>query len=246
MHTTTVLAAATLALCLSALTQAAVTDSLSSQGYATDPTGSPIDANTETRGDEQLQEVLGTVVLAIFPTVLAAVPEPPINMAMGIKPLAGGPELKLRVTDSSPVWEVREGGALTYQNFSFSLPPGSYEVVSLEVEANSLSDAPFSLFTMNPRFAVPVGSCVYVGRICLGYMRLPPGSLEQAQAVVQQTSKERNQTLIMTYLQKGALVTTVFMIDMPGDTDDSEALKGSARILAQAREKNCVVELAAF
>lgn len=196
---------------------------------------------------EQPQDVLGSITLGFAPTVLASLPEPPIDLTMVIRPLAGGSKLKFKVTDPSPQWEVEKTDvAVTFQNFSFSLRPGSYEIVFLEVEAQSLSDAPFSLVTGGPRFTVPEGNCVYVGQITFAYMRLPPGSRDQAVAVVQKMAKKQGKPFVLLYLTKGALVGVSTAVDTPSDIEERKALNGSKRIFAQAREKNCAVQLAKF
>ena len=75
------------------------------------------------------QEVLGTLSIGFVPTVLASLPEPPINLTIHIKRIIDGSEFKFKISDPAPQWEEEENKfAVSHQNFSFSLRPGSYEI----------------------------------------------------------------------------------------------------------------------
>lgn len=196
---------------------------------------------------EQPQEVLGSVVLGFAPTVLATLPEPPVSLTVVIRSIAGGSEFKFKITDPSPEWIVeRDKVAASHQNFAFSLRPGSYKIVALEVEAQSLSDSSFSLLTGGPHFAVPEGNCVYIGRLAFIYVRLPPGSSAQAAAVVGTMAKERGKPIVFSYLTKGALVGASTAIDIPGEAEARQGPAGSRHEFERARDKNCAIQLAKF
>jgi hypothetical protein len=201
----------------------------------------------ERQRGKQLQEVLGSVVLGFAPTVLATMPEPPVSLTVVIKSMAGGSEFKFKITDPSPVWKVeKDKVAASHQDFTFSLKPGSYEIVALEVEAQSLSESRFSLATTGPQFYVPEGNCVHIGRIAFIYTRLPPRSLAQAKAVVGTMAKERGKPIMFLYLKKGALVGASTAVDIP---DKAEARQGSAssrHAFERARDRNCAIQLAKF
>jgi len=169
---------------------------------------------------EQPQEVLGSVVLGFVPTALAAMPQPPVNLTVVIQPMAGGSELRFKITDPSPQWKVeKDKVAASRQDFTLSLKPGSYKIVALEVESQSLSDSRVSLVTGGPHFAVPEENCVHIGRIAFFYARLPPGSLAQAQAVSKEMAKEQGKPLLLVYLMKGALVGVSAAVDIPGEDE---------------------------
>ena len=196
---------------------------------------------------EEPREVLGSVVFGIVPTILATMPEPPINLTMVIKSMAGGSEFKFNIRAPSPEWTVEKGKvALSDHDFAFSLKPGDYEIVELAVEAQSLSDSRFSLATGGPRFTVPEGNCVYVGRITFIYMRLPPGSLAQAQAAVKMMVAERGEPMMLYYFTKGALVPASTAVDIPGEAGARQGSAGSRHAFERARDRNCAVQLAKF
>lgn len=93
------------------------------------------------------QEVLGTMIIGFSPTVLASMPEPPIDLTLHIRALTGGSDLKLDIADGKAIWEMVPAGpkgvGVSYQNFRLMLPPGDYLMAGLDVRAKSLSDKPF-------------------------------------------------------------------------------------------------------
>jgi hypothetical protein len=201
----------------------------------------------EQQPKEQPQEVLGSFVLGFAPSVGANSPEPPINSTLIIRSIASGSDFKLEVTDRSMQWKEEKEKVITSdQNFTLSLRPGSYEIVGLDVKAESLSDLPFSLVTGGPRFSVPEGNCVYIGRIAYFYMRLPPGSFAEAKAAVGKMAKDRDKPILFLYLTKGALVNATASIDIPDGAETRPGSTASKRAYTQAREKNCAVHLAKF
>ena len=134
---------------------------------------------------QQPQEVLGTMVVAFIPTALASLPEPPFDLTLFIKSLAGGYDIKYHIADDTQIWELITeapsiSGGASYQNFRLMLPSGDYSMEGLGIQAKSLSDKPFFLVSGGQNFTVPKGNCVYIGRIGVLYSRLPPGSLDQA------------------------------------------------------------------
>ena len=189
------------------------------------------------------KEVIGTVSIGFVPTDLATVPKPPVNLSVIIKNFKDGSELKFNISDSSPQWEVKKNEyAASHQNFNFYLRPGNYEIIALELEAGSLSISDFSLVTAGPRFTVPEGNCVYIGRITLMYMRLPPGSHAQTMSLVKTMAKDLEQGFFTTYLTKGSLINTSHAVDIPAQQSHASGYQA----FTQAREKNCAINLAIF
>jgi len=102
----------------------------------------------EQEGRQESQEVLGTMVIGFSPTVLASLPEPPINLMLHIRPSAGGRDVIHNIADGTAIWEVSkvnccagrptssgDGGqavvGASYQNFRLTLPPGDYFIKGL-------------------------------------------------------------------------------------------------------------------
>ena len=201
----------------------------------------------EQKHREEPQEVLGSVVIGFAPTVLAVMPEPPIELTLLIKPVGGGATIKHRITDPSPRWMI-EGGdkrksAASHQNFRLSLRPGKYKISEVLAQARSLMEKPFILTKYGPTFTVPEGNCVYVGRIGYIYVRLPPGSLAQATAAVEMMLEEKRKTGgSFLYLTTGALVPFSITVDEP----KKAAQTHGNEILTEAREKKCITKLAKF
>jgi hypothetical protein len=196
---------------------------------------------------EQPQEVLGSLVLGFAPTALANLPEPPISLTMVIKSLVDGSEFKFKLTDPSPEWKVEDHKAvLVHQSFAFSLRPGSYKMDGVEVRARSLSDSPFLLLG-GAQFDVPEGNCVYIGRLGLFHMRLPPGSLAETQARIERMWKERSKSFILVlYLPKGPLICTAESGDIPDEAGTGQFSAGDRRAFERARDKNCAIQLAKY
>jgi uncharacterized protein DUF4124 len=192
------------------------------------------------------QRVLGTIALGFTPTVRAQLPLPPIGLTLFVKPTIGSGEFKFRVDDPSPQWTVDPDGktATTYQNFNFSLKPGTYKTDRIEVDAPNLSGTPFTLPLMASGFTVPEGNCVYIGRLGMAYMRLPPGSLEQATETLKPLAKEVGKPLVLIYLTKGGLVPVADSVDTPSDAELRQGTGGGSQAHAEARAKNCAVRLA--
>ena len=197
---------------------------------------------------EEPQEVFGTAVIGFAPTVLAAMPEPPIEITLIIKPVAGGPPIEHRITDSAPGWAVMNGNkpkaAASHQNFMLSLRPGKYEISETLIQSSSLSEKPLSFALNVPSFTVPEGNCVYIGRFGYIYMRLPPGSYEQTLAVASIMAKERGigKSVATLYLVKGSLIPDSFFVDQPTEAEQTHGYK----ILSEARKKQCVTNLVKF
>jgi hypothetical protein len=112
---------------------------------------------------EQPQEVLGTIALGFVPTELATLPKSPMNLTVVIQSIKDESKFKFVITDTSPLWKVENDNVSSHQNFTYSLRPGNYKIIGLEVENESLSDTQFSLVTDGPNFTVPEGNCVYIG-----------------------------------------------------------------------------------
>lgn len=196
------------------------------------------------------QEVLGTMIIGFSPTVLASMPEPPIDLTLHIRALTGGSDLKLDIADGKAIWEMVPAGpkgvGVSYQNFRLMLPPGDYLMAGLDVRAKSLSDKPFFLPTGWPSFTIPKGNCVYIGRIGAIYSRLPPGSLDEAKAAAGEMSAAMGgRPLFMIYLTKGALLagSGSRSIDQPTEDERTPAADSSKRLLAYARQEECAIQM---
>ena len=218
----------------------------------------------EQEGRQESQEVLGTMVIGFSPTVLASLPEPPINLMLHIRPSAGGRDVIHNIADGTAIWEVSkvnccagrptssgDGGqavvGASYQNFRLTLPPGDYFITGFDVRAPSLLEKPFFLPTGGPSFTVPKANCVYIGRIGAIYSRLPPGSLDQAkQASANVSLAMGGRTVSMIYLQKGALVAAANSLDQPMEDEHTPAGMYSKQLLAYAHQRKCAVQLAKF
>ena len=191
----------------------------------------------------------GTVSLIIAPTILADIPQPPINITLAIKEDIDEPTQFRDVVDLAPVWVYSKGQpASTIQNFSISLDPGEYKVIGLELSATSLSSEPFFVPFPGPLLTVPEEpECTYVGRINYSFIRLPPGTREQAQNVVKVMANRFNRPIGFVYLSKGPLVPLEFSIDLPkphGVGDSAE--RSSYDFYKKAIDSNCRKELIRF
>ncbi|RAM01096.1 hypothetical protein DO021_15525 [Desulfobacter hydrogenophilus] len=199
--------------------------------------------------ESQPQEVLGTMVIRINPTDLASLPEPPIDLMLHIRQMTGGHDVIYDIADGMAIWELFTEGpndvGVCFQNFRLVLPPGNYFVAGLDVRAKSLSDKPFFLPTGGPSFTVPKGGCVYIGRINATYLRLPPGSLDQAKATTGKISAATGNPLRMIYLTKGALLATALFVDQPTEDECTPAGDYCKQLLAYAHHNVCTVQCVA-
>jgi hypothetical protein len=166
-----------------------------------------------------------------------------------VRPLTGGSDIKLDIADGKAIWELFPAGpkgvGVSYQNFRLLLPPGDYLMAGLDVRAQSVSDKPFFLPTGGPRFTVPNRNCVYIGRIASIYSRLPPGSMDQAKkAAAGMSSAMGGRPMLMIYLTKGALLLGSWSIDQPTEDERTPAADSSKRLLAYARQEECVIQMA--
>lgn len=200
------------------------------------------------RAQQRPREVLGTVVLGFAPTEGAFLPKPPIDLTLIIQSELGGQVTEYKIIDPSPGWELGEAGKLasTFQNFALSLRPGKYKLTALKVRAASLSATTFALPTGGPGFIVPDTDCVYVGRIALNFVRLPPVSLAEAQKSAMRISKEHGRPVVMVYLVDGTLIPATSALDVPNEEEHSPGGKHSKELLDRARTKQCVIQLANF
>ena len=200
------------------------------------------------RSRQRAREVLGTIVMGIAPTEGAFLPKPPIDLTLLIHSESDGQEAEYKITDPSPGWAYGAEGksASSYQNFALSLRPGKYKLTALKVRATSLSATPFALPTGGPSFVVPDADCVYVGRITLFFVRLPPGSLAEAQKSAMRIAKEHGRPVVMVYLVDGTLIPATSALDVPKEEELSPGGKHSKEILDRARTKQCAIQLASF
>lgn len=199
------------------------------------------------RAQQRPREVLGTVVLGFAPTEGAFLPKPPIDLTLIIQSELGGQVTEYKIIDPSPGWELGEAGKLasTFQNFALSLRPGKYKLRALKVQSPSLLETSFSLPTGGPSFTVPDAECVYVGRIGFSFIRLPPGSYAEANDWVMRMAKERGKGLLSVYLPQGTLVLATYALDVPKESERTPR-QGSTQLLAQARTKQCAIQIATF
>ena len=195
---------------------------------------------------EHPRDVLGTVALGFVPTQGGATPEPPTALTLVIQSLPNGPQIRYRIADHLAVWDKGLDMATAHQNFLLVLPPGSYMILGLEVQAPSLSDkGPAVLITGGPSFAVPDQACVYVGRIGFVFLRLPPASFAKSKAMVQAIAEERGLKQIGFYYSvKGALVVSSTVVDTPPDWGRTWGDDHGAKHYTEALAKHCTVNLA--
>jgi len=202
----------------------------------------------ETRARQEPQEVLGTVSVA-FVTVAGAsdFPQPPFRLTAVIRSLERAMDSRLDVADPSPEWGRGtpnvDNAVSSHQDFSFSLRPGNYEFVAIEVDAPSLSDTPFEYLAAGRRFVVPDSNCVYIGRIYFVFHRLPPLPFDQAEALARQLAdKAGRQAFVFHYLPRGALIPWEFGVDIPAVEKSGQEVKPGQQALARARERGCVIK----
>jgi hypothetical protein len=196
----------------------------------------------------QLQEVLGTVAIGIVPLNPASLPQPPIDLVVHIKRSPDGPDVKYDIADGSAIWELsppgpQEAGA-SLQNFRLMLAPGDYSVSGFYVRAKSLWHKLFFLPTGGPNFTVPESGCVYIGRINVVLLRLPPGSVAETKAASVKLSASVGEPLLLVYLPWGSLVPEAKFVDQPQEYEHSPAGSYSKQLLAYARQKQCAIRLA--
>jgi hypothetical protein len=124
-----------------------------------------------------------------------------------------GPEfLRQRSQDTTPEWLVEgEDLAVTAFDFEVSLPPGTYQLALLEVDAPVLMATDLvPLPTALLEFRVPRATCAYVGEVSAHYYRLPAGRLaEQEKAFNELTRRVELDPLhedIFVHLPSGGLV----------------------------------------
>jgi len=195
------------------------------------------------------QGVLGTIVIGFLPAALASLPEPPIDLMLLIRPLAGGQQDQYVIADGTAIWElfldVPSIAGASYQNFWLMIPPGDYYLEGIGVKSQSLSDKPFVLPTGGPSFTVSEGKCVYIGRIGVSFGRLAPGTLDQAKTGVGEMSATMGgKRLPMLYLPKGSLVFVAKSIDQPSEDERSPAADSSRQLQAYAQQRECAVQMA--
>lgn len=122
---------------------------------------------------EQLRNVLGTIALEFVPAEGATAPEPPMDVILVMRRLPDGQQIRPRVADSLAVWD--KDRATSHQNFRLTLPPGSYQILGIEILAPSLSGDQVPL-PFGASFVVQDTGCVYLGRMRFEFLRLPAAS----------------------------------------------------------------------
>jgi len=89
--------------------------------------------------------------------------------------------------------------------------------------------------------------CTYVGRINYSFIRLPPGTREQAQNVVTIMADRMNKPIGWLYLSKGTLVPLEFSINLPESNEISNPeLQSSYSFYKEAIERGCQKKLINF
>ena len=193
---------------------------------------------------EQPRNVLGTLALAFVPIEGATAPEPPMDLTLAMRHLPGGQEIRLRLADSFAVWD--NDTATSYQNFLLALPPGSYQILGIEVLAPSLSDKKV-LLPLGPSFVVENTGCVYLGRIRSELLRLPPASLATSTEMAVAIAESRGlKQLGFFYSVKGALIVSSIFVDTPPETGRTRGDEHGATHYAEAVAQHCTVGLARF
>jgi len=209
----------------------------------------PNQSNGKLENDRTSRRVLGTVSLIIAPTVLASAPQPPIEITLVTKADRNGRMQSHEVRDPAPVWSHSYGRpATTLHNFSLKLDPGGYQVIGLRLSGESLGPKPFFVPFPGPFLTVPgEAECVYVGRINYSFIRLPPGTIEQAQSVVKIMADRMNKPIALLYLPKGALVPLEFSINLPEPSEiGNSELQSSYSFYKKAIERGCQRKLISF
>jgi len=209
----------------------------------------PNQSDSKVENDKTARRAVGTVSLIIAPTVLASAPEPPINITLITKADRNGRIQSHEVSDPAPVWNHSYGRpATTLHNFSLKLEPGGYQIIGLRLSSESLSSKPFVVPFPGPLLTVLEGAeCTYVGRINYSFIRLPPGTREQAQNVVTIMADRMNKPIGWLYLSKGTLVPLEFSINLPESNEISNPeLQSSYSFYKEAVERGCQKKLINF
>lgn len=194
----------------------------------------------------QAQEVLGTVAVAFIPVNSGSVPQPPIDLTLLITDHRNGSKATVDIADGSATWELTAGeppkAGAVLQNFNLILPPGEYSITAFGVRSKSLSEKMVFLPSAGPKFTVPESRCSYIGRINATFLRLAPGSLEQAKAASAEVSASIGYLpLVMIYLPQGALLLWTSFRDLPLEDGRTRADDYSKQVLEYARQKQCVL-----
>ena len=154
-------------------------------------------------------------VLIALTTPDSVVPQPPLTYTLVIREPASG---IVRPYPVSP-----DG------TFAIALPPGTYEVSHLGIEAAELGPDPFGVplktNSTDPRIAehlvlrVPATGCLYGGEVDVVYGRLPAVSEKKQDALVAQASKNNNEKYGYVYRPDGGFVMAGASVSMPAQAD---------------------------
>lgn len=169
--------------------------------------------------------VYGDLRLGFVPATSAATaPVPPIAVSLVVRAVPGGAETTWTTADAPDV-----------QGFQFQLtglPPGRYSLQALRLRSASLDPKTITVPTAGPGFTVPGSGCAYIGLIYVVYYRLPPGTLNQQDAVAARLANGK--TAYYVYLKTGGLL---------GDTAGVGSLPAGKR---PAGSGSCAVRPAKF
>jgi hypothetical protein len=163
------------------------------------PTATPTPSPTLTATAEGAT-VYGDFQVAFIPHGEGAeVPQPPIDLSLIIESESGEGEFEAKISDPA-------GG------FSLNLPAGIYKIISLKLTS---SGEDIDLPTSSPSLIVPQAGCVYIGRLSLRYIKLPPLSIPEQLDLVLEMAKKTGQDLLVTVLENGSYILQSKGIDIP-------------------------------
>ena len=118
------------------------------------------------------------------------------------------------------------------------LPPGTYEVSHLAIEAAELGPDPFGVplktNSTDPTIAehlvlrVPATGCVYGGEVGVVYGRLPAVSEKMQDALVARASKNNDEKYGYVYRPDGGFVMAGASVSMPAQTGRPTAAQSCA------------------
>lgn len=193
---------------------------------------------------EQLRNVLGTIALEFVPAEGATAPEPPMDVILVMRRLPDGQQIRPRVADSLAVWD--KDRATSHQNFRLTLPPGSYQILGIEILAPSLSGDQVPL-PFGASFVVQDTGCVYLGRMRFEFLRLPAASFATSKDMAVAIAEARGLKQIGFYYSvKGALVVSSILVDTPPESERTLGDEHDARHYTEAVTRRCTVDLARF
>jgi hypothetical protein len=151
-------------------------------------------------------DVLGNIEIHFTPAnAKATVPAPLTYVAMSLTPADGEVGALHNITRS-------EG------RFDVSLDPGGYRLDGLLVSAKAFRQREVFLPLEGPAFDAPDQGCVYIGRVIVEFIRLPPGSTETQFDALRKFLRSRGESteeLEFVNAKGGGVAGGVERIDLP-------------------------------